>query len=109
MAVFSAASPIPEVHAFVDSYRAHTGLAPTQRSFFVYEAVLLAVDAIRRANADTPDAIEAALKTTAMPSLLGGTYAMDDHNHPHTPLTILGLRDGKPVVIATEPSGPQTP
>ena len=37
-----------------------------------------------------------------MPSLLGGTYAMDDHNHPHTPLLILGLRDGKPAVIATE-------
>ncbi len=100
--VFTPASPIPAVHAFVESYRAHTGLMPTQRSFFVYEAVLLAVDAIRRANADTPDAIEAALKTTTMPSLLGGTYAMDDHNHPHTPLTIMGIRDGKPAVIATE-------
>ena len=100
--VFTPASPLPAVHAFVDSYRAHTGLMPTQRSFFVYEAVLLAVDAIRRANADTPDAIEAALKTTTMPSLLGGTYAMDDHNHPHLPLTIMGIRDGKPAVIATE-------
>ena len=92
----------PGVRGFVESYRAHTGLTPTQRSFFVYEAVLLAVDAIRRAGTDTPEAVEAALKTTAMPSLLGGTYAMDDHNHPHTPLSILGIRDGKPAVIATE-------
>jgi len=35
-----------------------------------------------------------------MPSLLGGTYAMDDHNHPHTPMQILGVRDGKVSVIA---------
>ena len=35
-----------------------------------------------------------------MPSLLGGTYAMDDHNHPHTPMQIVGVRDGKPTVIA---------
>jgi branched-chain amino acid transport system substrate-binding protein len=100
VAVFTPISP--GVQAFVASYRAHTGLVPTQRSFFVYEAVLLAVDAIRRAGSDTPDAIETALKTTTMPSLLGGTYKMDDHNHPHMPLSILGVKDGKPAVIATQ-------
>ncbi len=102
VAVFTPLSPLPAVQRFVAAYQAHTGLVPTQRSFFVYEAVLLAVDAIRRAGTDTPDAIEAALKTTTMPSLLGGSYAPDDHNHPHTPLDIIGLRDGKPAVIATE-------
>jgi branched-chain amino acid transport system substrate-binding protein len=35
-----------------------------------------------------------------MPSLLGGSYAMDDHNHPHTPMQIVGLRDGRISVIA---------
>ncbi len=102
VAVFSTASTNPGVQAFVRSYEAHTGLVPTQRPFFVYEAVLLAVDAIRRAGTDTPEAVQAALKTTTMPSLLGGTYAMDDHNHPHIPLTIMGLRDGKPAVVAME-------
>jgi hypothetical protein len=37
-----------------------------------------------------------------MPSLLGGTYKLDDHNHPRLPLFILGMQDGKPAVIATE-------
>jgi hypothetical protein len=37
-----------------------------------------------------------------MASLLGGSYAPDDHNNAHTPLQILGLRDGKAAVIATE-------
>ncbi|HEY4140485.1 MAG TPA: ABC transporter substrate-binding protein [Pseudolabrys sp.] len=92
----------PGVKDFVAAYRAHYGLMPTQRSFFVYEATLLAVDAIRRAGSDQPAAIHQALKTTAMASALGGTYKPDDHNHAHTPLPILGLRNGQAAVIAVE-------
>ena len=44
----------------------------------------------------------APLKTTAMPSQLGGSYKPDDHNHAHTPLQITGMRDGNPAVIAIE-------
>jgi ABC-type branched-subunit amino acid transport system substrate-binding protein len=100
--VFTPLLDRPGVRDFVAAYQAHYGLVPTQRSFFVYEATYLVVDAIRRAGTDQPAAIEQALKTTTMPSLLGGSYAPDDHNHAHTPLFILGLRDGKPAVIATE-------
>lgn len=102
VAVYSPVSDLPGVKDFVASYQLHYGLVPTQRAFFVYEATYLVVDAIRRAGSDQPAAVEQALKTTTMPSRLGGTYAPDDHNHAHTPLLILGLRDGKPAVIATE-------
>jgi branched-chain amino acid transport system substrate-binding protein len=100
--VFTPAQQIPGVQDFVASYRAHYGLLPTQRPFFVYEATLLVVDAIRRVGSDQSAAIEQALKTTTMPSLLGGTYAPDNHNHAHTPLQISAIRGGKPTVIATE-------
>ena len=90
------------IRDFVAAYRAHYDLTPTQRSFFVYEATLLAVDAIRRAGSDRPAAVEQALKTTTMASLLGGNYAPDDPNHAHTPLQIMGMQDGRPAVIATE-------
>jgi ABC-type branched-subunit amino acid transport system substrate-binding protein len=102
VSVFTPLIDKPGVKAFVDSYQAHYGLMPTQRSFFVYEGTLLAVDAIRRAQSDEPAAVEKALKSTKMASLLGGSYALDDHNHPHIPLFIVGLQDGKPAVIATE-------
>jgi branched-chain amino acid transport system substrate-binding protein len=98
--VFTPLVETPGVQDFVQAYRAKYGIMPTQRSFFAYEATNLVADAIRRANSDKPEDIERALKTTAMPSLLGGTYAMDDHNHPHTPMQILGVRGGKPGVIA---------
>lgn len=102
MAVFTPASDKSGVKDFVAAYQAHYGLMPTQRSFFVYKATYLVVDAIRRAGSDQSAAIEQALKTTTMPSLLGGTYAPDGHNQAHTPLQIIGLRDGHPTVMATE-------
>ena len=102
IAVFTPAIGKPAVRKFVQSYEAHYGLVPTQRSFFVYEAVLLVTDAIRHAGKDTPDAIEAALKATKMPSALGGSYKMNDHNHPAMPLFVTGLKDGKPAIIAQE-------
>ncbi len=102
IAVFTPALDTPAVKDFVAAYRSHYGLTPTQRSFFVYEATQLVVDAIRRAGSDQPAAIQQALKTTTMPSALGGSYAPDDHNHAHTPLQILGLRDGHVAVIGAE-------
>ncbi len=102
VAVFSPAVTLPAVQDFIAAYRLRTGQAPTQRPFFVYEAVYLVADAIQRAGSDRPDAIQKALKTSVLPSMLGGTYALDDHNHAHTPLFILALREGKPVVLATE-------
>jgi branched-chain amino acid transport system substrate-binding protein len=98
--VFNPLIDSPGVQDFIQAYRAKYGIMPTQRSFFAYEATNLVVDAIRRANSDKSEDIERALKTTTMPSLLGGTYAMDDHNHPHTPMQIVGVRGGKPSVIA---------
>ncbi len=98
--VFNPMIETPGVQDFIQAYRAKYGIAPTQRSFFAYESTNLVLDAIRRANSDKPEDIQRALKSTTMPSLLGGTYAMDDHNHPHTPMQIIGVRGGKPTVIA---------
>jgi branched-chain amino acid transport system substrate-binding protein len=98
--VFNPFIETPGVQDFVHAYRAKYGLTPTQRSFFAYEAAYLVVDAIRRANSDKPADIQRALKSSTMPSLLGGAYVMDDHNHPHTPMQIVGLHGGKMSVIA---------
>jgi branched-chain amino acid transport system substrate-binding protein len=106
VAVFSPVQDTPGVKAFVASYEAHYQTVPNQRPFFVYEATKLAADAIRRAHSDKPEAVEAALKTTTMKSALGGTYKFDDHNHSHTPILIVGFKDGKPAVVATESSLP---
>jgi branched-chain amino acid transport system substrate-binding protein len=97
--VFNPLIETPGVQDFIQAYRAKYGIMPTQRSFFAYEATNLVVDAIRRANSDKSEDIERALKTSTMPSLLGGAYIMDDHNHPHTPMQIVGVRAGQASVI----------
>ncbi len=97
--VFTPVIDTPQIQDFVRAYRAKYGLTPTQRSFFAFEATYLAVDAIRRANSDKAADVQQALKSSKMPSLLGGTYEMDDHNHPHTPMQIVAVRDGKVAVI----------
>ncbi len=93
--MFSPAIQTPGVQDFVNAYESKYGLVPNQLPFYAYEATFLVVDAIRRAGSDKPADIEQALKTTTMPSLLGGTYAMDEHNHSHMPLQVLGLRNAR--------------
>jgi branched-chain amino acid transport system substrate-binding protein len=68
VAVFTPVLDKPEVQAFVVAYKSRYGLVPTQRSFSVFEATHLVVDAIRRAGSDKPDAIQQALKTTTFPA-----------------------------------------
>jgi branched-chain amino acid transport system substrate-binding protein len=97
--VFTPLSERAQVHAFVQAYQMKYGIMPTQRAFYAYEAATLIADAITRAGTAEPEAIRAALAASTLPSALGGTYKMDDHNHPHMKLEILGLKDGKVAII----------
>ena len=99
IAVFTPLAAPPAARTFVTAYESKYGLVPTQRSFLAYEAARLVVDAIRRAHSDSPASVERALKSTRMPSLLGGTLAMDAHNHAHAELQIAGWRNGGAVLL----------
>jgi branched-chain amino acid transport system substrate-binding protein len=99
ISVFTSSVSGPDVQAFAASYRDKYGLAPTQRSIFAFEATELVVDAIRRAKSDDPVAVQQALRSTRMPSMLGGTFAMDEHNHSHVSMQIVGMRGSKPEVL----------
>ncbi|MGF6778904.1 ABC transporter substrate-binding protein [Paraburkholderia sp. GAS334] len=99
ISVFTPLASGSGVQAFTASYREKYGLAPTQRSIFAFEATELVIDAIRRAKSDDPVAVRQALRSTQMPSMLGGTFAMDDHNHSHVMMQIVGMRGGKLAVL----------
>lgn len=90
---------VPDVATFVRAYQDKYGIVPTQRAFFAYEATKLIADAIGRAGSDAPQAIQAALKASTMPSLSGGTFTMDKNNHSHTSMQIVGMRSGKLTVL----------
>ena len=90
---------LPEVAVFVRAYQDKYGIAPTQRAFFAYEATKLIADAIDRAGSDAPQAIQAALRASTIPSLSGGTFTMDKNNHAHTAMQIVGMRGSRLAVL----------
>ncbi|WP_050463965.1 ABC transporter substrate-binding protein [Herbaspirillum autotrophicum] len=91
---FFAGSPNVETQKFVSAYQSKYGSTPNQRAAFAFESTYLIVDAIRRAGTDAPEAIRAALQTSDMRSILGKTFEMDQHNHAHISIPIIGLRNG---------------
>lgn len=99
ISVFTPSFSGAQLQEFVRAYREKYGVMPTQRSAFAFEATRLVADAINKAGSDNPAAIQQALKTSSMPSFLGGNFKMDEHNHPHISMQIIGLRGGKAVVL----------
>ncbi|SOF00528.1 amino acid/amide ABC transporter substrate-binding protein, HAAT family [Burkholderia sp. OK233] len=99
ISVFTPSASESGVREFATAYREKYGIAPTQRAVFAFEATELVVDAIRRAKSDDPVAVEQALRSTQMPSMLGGTFAMDEHNHSHVMMQIVGIRGGNAAVL----------
>ena len=89
----------PKNLAFVEKFRKKTGQAPLQMGLYEYEAVYVLVDAIKRAGSTDPKAVQAALKTTKYPSILGGTYEFDDHNLAHNNAIIQAIENGQIKVI----------
>jgi branched-chain amino acid transport system substrate-binding protein len=89
----------PKNVAFVEKFRKKTGQAPLQMGLYEYEAVYVLVDAIKRAGSTDPKAVQAALKTTKYPSILGGTYEFDDHNLAHNNALIQAIEGGQIKVI----------
>jgi branched-chain amino acid transport system substrate-binding protein len=82
------------IQNFVSAYKSKYGLMPNQRAAFAFEATYLIADAIRAAGDDTPSSVRSALQVSSMPSMFGKNFSMDEHNHSHTSLTIVGMRHG---------------
>ncbi|WP_271022328.1 ABC transporter substrate-binding protein [Rhizobium sp. RCAM05973] len=99
ISVFTPSSSGAQLQEFVRAYREKYGLMPTQRSAFAFEAIQLVADAINRAGSDEPSAIQRTLKASSMNSFLGGNFKMDEHNHAHTSMQIIGIRSGKAVAL----------
>jgi branched-chain amino acid transport system substrate-binding protein len=90
----------PKNLAFVDKFKKATGHAPLQMGFYEYEAVYILADAIKRAGSTEPKALQAALKATKFPSMLGATIEFDDHNLAHDNAIVQAIEGGKIKVVS---------
>jgi len=89
----------PKNLAFVEKFKKATGHAPLQMGLYEYEATYVLVEAIKRAGSTDPKALQAALKLTKYPSILGATIEFDDHNCAHNNALIQSIEGGVIKVI----------
>lgn len=90
---------LPANKDFVAAYKKKTGENPIMVGFESYETTRILLDAIKRAGSTDHTAVRDALKKTSYPSILGVTLEFDDNNLVHNNAVILGVKDGKVVVL----------
>jgi branched-chain amino acid transport system substrate-binding protein len=89
----------PANKAFVAAYKKKTGETPILVGFESYETTKILIEAIKRAGSTDPAAVRDALAKTKFQSILGATLEFDANNLVHNNAVILGVKDGKVMVL----------
>lgn len=84
----------PANDAFVKPFVAQHKQGPHYVAYGVYESIMVAADAIRRAGSTEPDAVREALRKTGYKGILG-PIAFDEHNQSHNNLMFIKVEHGK--------------
>lgn len=87
----------PENDAFVKTFTEKNKQPPHYVAYGVYEAILIAADAMKRANSAEPAAVRDALAKTSYKGILGNVK-FDANNQAHNNLMYLVVENGKLVV-----------
>ncbi|HOV37451.1 MAG TPA: ABC transporter substrate-binding protein [Spirochaetales bacterium] len=93
---FSKDSEIPAIQKFVADYRAKYNKDPDALAALAYEACMILVDSIKRAQSADPKAIRDALEQTNLETLTG-VIKFDQNRNPLKSAVILECRGGKAV------------
>lgn len=95
---YSVDDPSPEVQGFIERFKAKfNGEVPDVNSALGYDAVMMAVDAIKRAGKAEPEAVRAALEQVSGLKGVTGTLTIDPatHNPLDKTVVINTVKDGK--------------
>ncbi|MHB8840805.1 MAG: ABC transporter substrate-binding protein [Candidatus Aquicultor sp.] len=101
---FSPEDPDPETQRFVDSYEGDYGIRPGPSAALSYDAVLLVVEAMKKADSTDPGKITNALASIKGFKGVSGTYTFDADRNPVKGGVILKvLADGQAFEKRIEP------
>ncbi|BDG06896.1 ABC transporter substrate-binding protein [Anaeromyxobacter paludicola] len=98
---YSADNPSPVVQGFAKKYEAAYHSKPDAFAALGYDAALLAIDAMKRASALTPDAIRDAIEKTSGLSGVTGTIRLDADHNPVKSAVIIGVEKNAPKYVTT--------
>lgn len=92
----------PEVTKFISDYKKEYGVEP-ENAFAAlgYDAAILAIDAIKRANSDDPKKIKKALDDTDYQAVTGKISYKTESRVPKKPIAIIGVHNGEAKVEKT--------
>jgi branched-chain amino acid transport system substrate-binding protein len=101
---FSTEQATPETAKFIETYKAKMNAEPGLFDAQGYDAVMLLVDAMKRANSVDPKVFKDALAKTKNFAGVSGTISMQANREPiKSPLSLLAVKDGKFVLKAKVP------
>ena len=86
---FPAEDPDPRVQAFVKNYTAKYGEKPGAMAALGYDALLVLLDAIKRANPLTPEGLKNAINSTRGVAGITGTISIDPNRNAHKMAVVL--------------------
>lgn len=94
---FSSQDTDPHVVKFIADYKQEYGQDPSVFSALGYDAGLLMIDAIKRANSTDPVKIREALEQTKNLQLSTGLVTIDANHNPIKSAVVIEMKDGKQV------------
>ena len=87
----------PRVVKFVEAYKKEYGQVPDAMAALGYDATLMAVDAIKRANSTEPSKIKDAIAQTKNLQVVTGSISLDANHDPVKSAVVIEMKQGKQV------------
>ena len=94
---YSAQDTDPRIQKFVAAYKAEYGQEPSALAALGYDAALMTIDAIKRANSTDPVKLRDALEQTKNLQVVTGVITLDANHDPIKSGVVIEMKDGKQV------------
>jgi len=92
---YSAQDTDPRIQKFVAAYKAEYGQEPSALAALGYDAALMTIDAIKRANSADPVKVRDALEQTKDLQVVTGIITLDASHNPIKSGVVIEMKDGK--------------
>jgi len=92
---YSAQDTDPRIQKFVAAYKAEYGIEPSALAALGYDAALMTIDAIKRANSTDPVKLREALEQTKDLQVVTGVITLDASHNPIKSGVVIEMKDGK--------------
>ncbi|WP_378956889.1 ABC transporter substrate-binding protein [Pelosinus sp. sgz500959] len=94
---YSAQDTDPRIQKFVAAFKAEYGQEPNALAALGYDAALMVIDSIKRANSTDPAKLRDALEQTKDLQVVTGVITMDANHNPIKSGVVIEMKDGKQV------------